>query len=110
VTHFCRNIGKEITQVKALADIGGKKLVTERDGKLKNLLKRTYLGRWIGPLDVIGHEAEVHRNNEGKFFSRRSNSMDFARLLNFFFFFFFVRLSLNCLMHDFRCVFLMHAK
>ncbi|KAE8008127.1 hypothetical protein FH972_004667 [Carpinus fangiana] len=74
------NIGKEVTQVKALADIGGKKLVTERDGKLKNLLKRTYLGRWIGPLDVIGHEAEAHRNNEGKFFSRRSNSMDFARM------------------------------
>ncbi|XP_062176354.1 uncharacterized protein LOC133881440 isoform X2 [Alnus glutinosa] len=73
-------IGKEIKQGKALADIGGKKLVTERDGKLKNLLKRTYLGRWIGPLDVSGHEAEVHQNNEGKLFSRRSNSMDFARM------------------------------
>lgn len=83
--HFCRNIGKEIKQGKALVDIGGKKIVTERDGKLKNLLKRTYLGRWIGPLDVIGHEAEVHQNNEGKFFSRRSsNSMDFARLLKIF--------------------------
>lgn len=73
----------EIKQGKTLADIGGKKLVTERDGKLKNLLKRTYLGRWIGPLDISRHEAE-DQNNEGKFFSRRSNSMDFARLVNIF--------------------------
>lgn len=72
-------IGMEIKQGKTLADIGGKKLVTERDGKLKNLLKRTYLGRWIGPLDIRRHEAE-DQNNEGKFFSRRSNSMDFARM------------------------------
>lgn len=73
--------GQEIKQGKGLADIVGKKLVPyERDGKLTNLLKRTYLRRWIGTLDGSGNEAEVYHNNEGKLFSRRSNSMDFARM------------------------------
>ncbi|KAM3742695.1 hypothetical protein ACB098_07G087200 [Castanea mollissima] len=73
--------GQEIRQGKGLADIVGKKLDPyERDGKLTNLLKRTYLRRWIGTLDGSGNEAEVYQNNEGKLFSRRSNSMDFARM------------------------------
>lgn len=74
----------------------GKKLDPyERDGKLTNLLKRTYLRRWIGALDGSGNKAEVYHSNEGKLFSRRSNSMDFARLVKIF-----LTLSLNCMMHD----------
>lgn len=73
--------GQEVKRGNVLADIGGKKLLPfERDGKLKNLLKRTYLRRWIGTLDISGDEAEVYHNNEGKLFSGRSNSMDFARM------------------------------
>lgn len=82
--HLCRKIGKETKEGKGLAGIGGLKLLThERDGKLKNLLKRTYLRRWIGTLDVSGDDAEAYQNNEGKFFSKR-NSMDFARLVKIF--------------------------
>ncbi|XP_075673958.1 uncharacterized protein LOC142643291 isoform X4 [Castanea sativa] len=78
---YNRKSGQEIRQGKGLADIVGKKLDPyERDGKLTNLLKRTYLRRWIGTLDGSGNEAEVYQNNEGKLFSRRSNSMDFARM------------------------------
>ena len=92
---LCRKSGQEVKRGNVLADIGGKKLLPfERDGKLKNLLKRTYLRRWIGTLDISGDEAEVYHNNEGKLFSGRSNSMDFARLVKIF-----VTLSLNCLMH-----------
>ncbi|KAF5448281.1 hypothetical protein F2P56_028835 [Juglans regia] len=77
---FQEKIGKETKEGKGLAGIGGLKLLThERDGKLKNLLKRTYLRRWIGTLDVSGDDAEAYQNNEGKFFSKR-NSMDFARM------------------------------
>ncbi|KAK4563398.1 hypothetical protein RGQ29_005780 [Quercus rubra] len=73
--------GQEIKQGKGLADIVGRKLVPcDRDGKLTNLLKRTYLRRWVGTLDGSGNEAEVYHNNEGKLFGRRSNSMDFARM------------------------------
>ena len=79
-----------------MADIVGRKLVPyDRDGKLTNLLKRTYLRRWVGTLDGSGNEAEVYHNNEGKLFGRRSNSMDFARLVKIF-----LTLSLNCMMHD----------
>ncbi|RVW31333.1 hypothetical protein CK203_046248 [Vitis vinifera] len=65
-----------------LADIGEKRNATlERDGKLKNLLKKTYLRRWIGALDYSGNQAEAHLNSEGNFSGRKSNySMDFARM------------------------------
>ncbi|KAB1224755.1 hypothetical protein CJ030_MR1G017662, partial [Morella rubra] len=73
--------GKESKGGKALAGLGGMKLFTqEQDMKLKNLLKRTYLRRWIGRLDGVGDDTEVYGNSEGKFFSRRSNSMDLARM------------------------------
>ncbi|XP_077233835.1 myosin heavy chain-like protein isoform X2 [Tasmannia lanceolata] len=56
--------------------------VHERDGKLKNLLKRTYLRRWMGRLDPSGNESDLHVNNdESSFTSKKSNSsVDFARL------------------------------
>ncbi|KAK7253193.1 hypothetical protein RIF29_37713 [Crotalaria pallida] len=71
--------GHETKQGKAVVDTGERKLVThERDGNLKNLLKKTYFRRWIGPVDVSGNEVEG--SLEGKLFHQRSSSMDFARM------------------------------
>ncbi|KAJ7967588.1 Myosin heavy chain-like protein [Quillaja saponaria] len=73
------NLGQQKKQGK-FADIGKSKLAThEQDGKLRNLLKKTYLRRWIGSIDVNGKETD-DPTIEGKFFCRRSNSMDFARM------------------------------
>ncbi|KAH7575412.1 hypothetical protein JRO89_XS02G0103800 [Xanthoceras sorbifolium] len=75
VTHLLRKITDEMKQGKAWAEIGGKRVVaTERDGRLKNLLKKTNLRRWIGPLDFSGSGTQAHLNNEGV------TSMDFARM------------------------------
>ncbi|XP_027359641.1 golgin IMH1 isoform X3 [Abrus precatorius] len=75
-------LGHETKQGKVVVDTGERKLVTrERDGTLKNLLKKSYLRRWIGPLDVISqNEVDSSPNIEGKLFNQRSNSMDFARM------------------------------
>ncbi|KAH1267848.1 hypothetical protein HKD37_01G002913 [Glycine soja] len=72
--------GHEPKQGKGVVNTGDRQLVTrERDGTLKNLLKKSYLRRWIGPLDVSGNEVDSSSNNEGKIFNHRSSSMDFAR-------------------------------
>lgn len=78
---MCRKISHDMKQGNFLAHIGEKRNATlERDGKLKNLLKKTYLRRWIGALDYSGNQAEAHLNSEGNFSGRKSNySMDFAR-------------------------------
>ncbi|KAF5733212.1 nucleoprotein TPR-like isoform X5 [Tripterygium wilfordii] len=52
----------------------------ESDGRLRNLFKKTYLRRWVGTQDFSGSEAEQQLNNDGNFSSRRSNSMDYARM------------------------------
>ncbi|PSS29264.1 Sporulation-specific protein [Actinidia chinensis var. chinensis] len=68
----------EITQGKLLAEIGEKRIVQERDGRLRNLMKKTYLKRWMGTVGSPGNEAEAHLNYEGnKSFSYR---MDIARM------------------------------
>ncbi|MED6119150.1 hypothetical protein PIB30_009252 [Stylosanthes scabra] len=74
-------LDQETKHGKAVVSIGERKLVThERDGSLRNILKKTYLSRWIGPLDKSGNEVDSNPNNEGKFLSKRSTSMDFARM------------------------------
>ncbi|XP_012093139.1 meiosis-specific nuclear structural protein 1 isoform X3 [Jatropha curcas] len=63
-----------------LIDSGEKRLFAhEKDGRLRNLLKRTYLRRWIGTVEG-GHEEITNLNSERNFSSRRSNSIDFARM------------------------------
>lgn len=53
----------------------------EQDGKLRNILKKTYLNRWISKSEddaVYSHFPE-----DKTFYGRRSNhSMDFARFLD----------------------------
>ncbi|KAI3953291.1 hypothetical protein MKX01_042286 [Papaver californicum] len=66
----------ERQQVNHPADIGEKNITTqEREvGKLKNLLKKTYLSRWVGKQDPSGNETGGLMNNKS------NNSVDFARL------------------------------
>jgi len=79
---MCRKLDQETNQG---VDSGERKLVIrERDGTLKNLLKKSYLRRWIGPLDASGKEVDSSPNNEGKFFNQRSSSVDFARYVLIF--------------------------
>ncbi|XP_022763524.1 early endosome antigen 1 isoform X5 [Durio zibethinus] len=60
----------EMKQGNVLAEVADRRIGTyERDGRLRNLLKKTYLRRWVGALDTRGNEAEA-----------QPNSMDFARL------------------------------
>ena len=69
---------------KLVAGSGEKQFVQERDGRLKNLLKKSYLRHWIGKLDSPGDDAEAHLNYEGNVSDRRSNNMDIARFAQTF--------------------------
>jgi hypothetical protein len=77
---LCRKVGSEIKQ-DFLCDNGERRLSNhERDGRIRNLLKRTYLRRWMGMLDS-GNEAQASTSGAGSFSGKRSNDMDFARLV-----------------------------
>ncbi|KAJ0078164.1 hypothetical protein Patl1_37372 [Pistacia atlantica] len=68
-------------QGKDWAEIGESRLVTpDRDGRLRNLLKKTYLRRWIGAQDLSGQETQARLNNAGDMTARSTSSMDFARM------------------------------
>ncbi|XP_015073881.1 myosin-13 isoform X2 [Solanum pennellii] len=60
-------------QGKSLGEIAVKKTLQEKDGRLKNLLKTSYLRRWTGLQDSDGNDADIHRDSE-------ANNMDFARM------------------------------
>ncbi|XP_065870901.1 uncharacterized protein [Euphorbia lathyris] len=78
---FQEKTGHEIQPGNSLADTGGKKLIPyDRDGRLKNLLKKTYLKRWIGESDLGGSEEEAQLNSEGILSSKRFNNIDFATM------------------------------
>ncbi|CAN1174975.1 hypothetical protein LINPERHAP1_LOCUS3562 [Linum perenne] len=49
----------------------------ERDVGMKNVLKRSYLRRWLGTVESSRSESDAYPSNEGH---RKSNSMDFARM------------------------------
>lgn len=80
-----RRIGQETKRGNPSTEIGDRRVVThERDGKLKSLLKKTYLSRWVGTRDFRGNEAEGDLNIDGNLSGRRSNSMEFVRFVNIF--------------------------
>ncbi|PRQ22664.1 hypothetical protein RchiOBHm_Chr6g0252731 [Rosa chinensis] len=63
-------MGQETKGGNSSAQVGDRRVVThERGGKLKSLLKKTYLSRWVGNLDLRGNEAESDLN-----------SMEFVRM------------------------------
>ncbi|XP_073308821.1 uncharacterized protein [Primulina huaijiensis] len=64
-------ISRDVIQGKHLSETGEQKL--EKDGKLKNFLKRNYLSRWVGASE--GNDAEACLNYEKPNFQ-----MDFARM------------------------------
>ncbi|XP_062023338.1 uncharacterized protein LOC133739572 isoform X2 [Rosa rugosa] len=63
-------MGQETKRGNSSAQVGDRRVVThERGGKLKSLLKKTYLSHWVGNLDLRGNEAESDLN-----------SMEFVRM------------------------------
>ncbi|KAK4784633.1 hypothetical protein SAY86_019001 [Trapa natans] len=52
----------------------------EHEGKLRNILKKSYLSRWINKVDFGRNTSETGHTNEGNFSSRHSNSMEIARM------------------------------
>ncbi|KAG6789708.1 hypothetical protein POTOM_005827 [Populus tomentosa] len=75
-----KKVGSEIKRDFS-ADTGETRLSNiERDGKVRNLLKRTYLRRWMGTMDFHGNEAQTCLSSEGNFSGKRANAMDFARM------------------------------
>ncbi|KAJ0010697.1 hypothetical protein Pint_33667 [Pistacia integerrima] len=68
-------------QGKDWAEIGENRLVTpDRDGRLRNLFKKTYLRRWIGAQDLSRQDTQARLNNAGDMTARSTSSMDFARM------------------------------
>ncbi|XP_019223455.1 PREDICTED: uncharacterized protein LOC109205225 isoform X2 [Nicotiana attenuata] len=68
-------------QGKSVGEIAVKRPVQEKDGRLKNLLKTSYLRRWTGIQDSDGNDADTHRDSEVIYADRRpTNSMDYARM------------------------------
>ncbi|KAK3035708.1 hypothetical protein RJ639_033410 [Escallonia herrerae] len=77
--HSLWNISQK--QGKLSAYTGEQRTVQAGDGRLKNMLKKTYLRRWIDPLVYSASEAKSHLNHEGNTTNKRSYSdMDFARM------------------------------
>ncbi|XP_047338224.1 uncharacterized protein LOC124941897 isoform X2 [Impatiens glandulifera] len=70
----------EEKQGKLLARIGESTMLQEREGRMKNLLKKTYLKRWIGILDSRGEETSGHLNYEANANSRSTTHMDMVRM------------------------------
>ncbi|XP_068320944.1 uncharacterized protein [Pyrus communis] len=74
-------IGQGRNRENLPAEIGDRKVVThERDGRLKSLLKKTYLSRWVANVDFRGREAASGLNVEGNLSGKRFDSMEFARM------------------------------
>ncbi|WCJ17988.1 myosin heavy chain-related [Euphorbia peplus] len=78
---FKEKTGHEKQQENSLVVTGGKKLFPyDRDGRLRNLLKKTYLKRWVGESDLGGSEEEAQLNREGSFSDKKFSNIDFARM------------------------------
>ncbi|XP_022896874.1 myosin heavy chain, cardiac muscle isoform isoform X2 [Olea europaea var. sylvestris] len=72
-------ISQDMKKGKHLVETEEGRTIQEKDGRIKNLLKRTYLRNWVVGYD--GNHAEAHVNHEGNFTDRKSNyNMDFARM------------------------------
>ena len=81
---ICVCARKSVDDLKRGAGTVERKLVShEREGKLKGLLKASYLRRWVGMPEISGSEAAVYVDNEENYSSRKS-AVDFARLVNIY--------------------------
>ncbi|XP_011088079.1 myosin-2 heavy chain [Sesamum indicum] len=66
-------ISQDKIQGTQSGEIAERRIVPEKDGKLKNLLKKSYFTRWVGGSD--GNNADGHHHYE-----KTSHHMDFARM------------------------------
>ncbi|XP_060168064.1 uncharacterized protein LOC132598928 isoform X1 [Lycium barbarum] len=74
-------VNQAYRQGKSLGEIAVKRTPQEKDGRLKNLLKTSYLRRWTGIQDSDGNDADTHQDSEANFADRKpNNNMDFARM------------------------------
>lgn len=70
---------KEVRGDNLCAAVGAQKIFQERDGRLKNFLKKSYLKHWVGNIDSERNNTEAH--HEGNYNRRQNNyKMDFARM------------------------------
>lgn len=83
ITCCYRNCSHSLKQCNYLADDSDKNIaINEREGRLKNLLKKTYLKRWMGndrsqhDTDIYGSSSESNSTNKKDY-----KSMDFARFI-----------------------------
>ncbi|KAJ8529998.1 hypothetical protein K7X08_036833 [Anisodus acutangulus] len=73
-------VNQACRQGKSLGEIAVR-IPREKDGRLKNLLKTSYLRRWTGIQDSDGNDADTHRDSEANSADMRpTNNMDFARM------------------------------
>ncbi|KAG6424981.1 hypothetical protein SASPL_115404 [Salvia splendens] len=68
----CRKISQDKVQGIDPVETAERRMVPEKDGKLKSLLKKTYLTRWVGGSD--GSDILAHLHNE------KPHQVDFARM------------------------------
>ncbi|PIA29370.1 hypothetical protein AQUCO_06000025v1 [Aquilegia coerulea] len=75
------NISRGLKQGALLAEICDKSTTDhEKDGKLKNILKKTYLRNWISRTDFAANDADINKS-EGNPNNKKSNyPVDFARM------------------------------
>ncbi|KAK4743302.1 hypothetical protein SAY87_001303 [Trapa incisa] len=74
-------VGLEMEMRKDQLTAEDNRLAThEHEGKLRSILKKSYLSRWINKVDFGRNTSESSHTNEGNFSSRHSNSMEIARM------------------------------
>lgn len=73
--HSCRKIREDKMPGQNLGETGDKqRTAQEKDGKLKNLLKKSYLTRWVGGSDASDADSHLH-------YEKPTHHMDFAWLV-----------------------------
>lgn len=95
---FCRKTSKEVRGDNPCAAVGEQKIFQEKDGRLKSLLKKSYLKHWVGNIDLERNNTAVHHEGSS---SRRQNNqkMDFARSRTDYFLYHYVNFYHICLIN-----------
>lgn len=87
MANSCRNVDLKIKEGQPSTAIGEKRIVQEKDGKFRNLLKKSYLRHLVGNLDSDTDNADARLNYEGNFNQRKAAiNADFARLMKILFY------------------------
>ncbi|KAF5183154.1 myosin heavy chain-like protein [Thalictrum thalictroides] len=75
------NVSCGLKQGTLLPDTGDKSVTDhEKDGKLKNILKKTYLRNWINRTDFTGNDADINKSERNPNNKNSNYPIDFARM------------------------------